>query len=871
MRAIFLFAIGIILLPAIMGCGREKSHKFDEPLPGLTEKLAVYRAKSISNLQYQLKLNFPDTITSPIRGEETIHFILKNQSHPLVLDFKNASKLLKSVAMNGQSVLYQAIHGHIIIPAANLTLGNNYLTLSFDAGNDALNRNPEYMYSLFVPALASTAFPCFDQPDMKAGIQLQMNIPAKWTAVSNAPLIRTVKRDERAIYYFGQSPPISTYQFAFAAGKYKIMTGKRAGRTFHMYYRETNQQKINRNIGQIFDLESQALEWLEKYTGITYPYDKFDFVAIPSFQFGGMEHPGAIYYKASELFLTKSATLNDSLRRANLISHETSHMWFGDMVTMKWFNDVWTKEVYAQFMADKIVQLLFPKINFDQRFLLSHYPSAYAKDRSEGAEPIRQPLQNLLNASNMYVMAYDKAPIVMRQLEQIIGRKKFQKGLRKYLNTFRYSNATWRDLISILNNYTDRDLKQWNRIWVEQSGRPVISIKRYYNSDGTLKNLKIKQEDPWGKQRVWPQQLNILLYYGNNKDRIIPVYMDEREITVIKVNGLKDPDFILANGRGMAYGMYQLNGKNIQQLMKELPEIKNATVQSISWLTLWDNFLKGSIPAEKLMHLSLKVLQYDINDLNVNLILKYVDRIYWQYLPEQKRAEMAPMVENILWNQMQIVSSSSLKSSFFQTFRDIATTRKGLNKLQALWSKKKSLKGLNFSENDYVEMVAHLAITQYPGWKKMLADQENRIKDSDRLHEFQFVRPALSDNPMIRKQFFDSLRKPANRMHEPWVLKGLHYLNHPLRSPDSDQYILPGLEMLKEIQATGDIFFPGRWVDAILHGHHSKKAAQTVRKFLNERANYPHFLKDKILQAADPLFRSSQMLQKNQQIVSTQF
>src|SRR6185369_13769821 len=218
----------------------------------------------------------------------------------------------------------------------------------------------------------------------------------------------------------------------FAAGRFSVETAERNGRTFHMFHRETDAAKVARNRDAIFDLHAKALAWLEEYTQIPYPFGKFDFVLIPSFQFGGMEHPGAIYYNASGILLDESATENQVLGRASTISHETSHMWFGDLVTMQWFNDVWMKEVFANFMAAKIVNPSFPNVNHELRFLVSNYPTAYDVDRTPGSNPIRQPLANLNDAGQLYgPIIYEKAPIVMRQLEMILGEQRLRDGLRE--------------------------------------------------------------------------------------------------------------------------------------------------------------------------------------------------------------------------------------------------------------------------------------------------------------------------------------------------------------------------------------------------------------------------------------------------------
>ena len=186
--------------------------------------------------------------------------------------------------------------------------------------------------------------------------------------------------------------PLPTYLFSFVVGDFKVETAQRNGRTFRMFHRETDAAKVSAESRDDFRPPRRAMEYMEQYTGIPYAFGKFDFVLIPAFQFGGMEHAGKILYNASGLMLDESATQNQQLGRASVIAHETAHMWFGDLVTMRWFNDVWMKEVFANFMAAKIVNPSFPEVNHELRFLLSHYPAAYEVDRTPGANAIRQPL-----------------------------------------------------------------------------------------------------------------------------------------------------------------------------------------------------------------------------------------------------------------------------------------------------------------------------------------------------------------------------------------------------------------------------------------------------------------------------------------------
>jgi aminopeptidase N len=245
-----------------------------------------------------------------------------------------------------------------------------------------------------------------------------------------------------------------------------------------MFHRETDPQKVARNRDAIFDLHATALDWMEQYTGIPYAFGKFDFVLIPAFQFGGMEHPGAIFYNANGLLLDESATENQKLDRASTIAHETTHMWFGDLVTMRWFDDVWMKEVFANYFAAKIVNPSFPNINHYLRFLLAYYPPAYDVDRTAGTNAIRQPLANLNEAGTLYgAIIYQKAPIVMRQLETLVGPTVFRDGIREYLRRYSYVNASWPDLIELIADRTPVDLAGWSHAWVNETGRPIVTTR----------------------------------------------------------------------------------------------------------------------------------------------------------------------------------------------------------------------------------------------------------------------------------------------------------------------------------------------------------------------------------------------------------
>jgi len=821
--------------------------------PGVPETLARERAETISSLRYELSFAIPEQRTEAIRGSETVRFTLR-APHRVVLDFAQPRDRISTMLVGDKPVVEFAA-GHLIIPASATRAGENVIRIAFLAGDDSLNRNDDFLYTLFVPARAHLAWPCFDQPDLKARYSLTLHVPSGWQAVANGAELERTASGETTTVRFAETQPISTYLFAFAAGKFRVETAERNGRTFRMFHRETDERKVTRNRDAIFDLHARALAWLEEYTGIPYPWGKFDFVLIPSFQFGGMEHPGAIFYNASTLLLDESATQNQLLGRANTISHETSHMWFGDLVTMRWFNDVWMKEVMANFLAAKIVNPSFPEMNHDLRFLLSHYPSAYGIDRTAGANPIRQNLANLDEAGTLYgSIIYDKAPVVVRQLETILGQQAFRDGMREYLKRYSFANATWLDLVQILGPHTPENLAAWSHAWVDLRGRPELTTHLQLEPDGTISSLTLTQRDPLGRGVLWPQHLQVSIGYADHAESI-SVSMQGAVSKVSSVRGRKHPLYVLPNGGGLGYGMFFLDDQTRRYLTANIESIPDALTRGSAWVDLWDNVLEARLTGPEFLDLTTRALPKESDEQNTQLILSYLSRAFWLFLPPHERIARAPALEAMLRDRMAQARTAGEKSAWFNTFRDVVLTAGGLDWLERVWRREQKIEGLSFAETDEITMALELAVREVPGWQQILAAQRDRTQNPDRKSEFEFVMPALSADPTVREQAFERFRKIENRRREPWVLLSLHYLNHPLREQDALPFVTPSLELLPEIQRTGDIFFPQRWTAATLAGHRSPAAAQAVRDFLARRPDLSERLRWTVLSSADDLFR----------------
>jgi aminopeptidase N len=825
-----------------------------DPGPGISSALAEERVRRISDLRYDLHVAIPAERSVPVTGKVTISFTLKDASRPLALDFSKPAR----VTGGASAAAIAVTDDHLVLPVSSLREGRNEVTLEFTAGDAALNRNAEFLYTLLVPARAHLVFPCFDQPDLKARWTLTLTIPDGWRAVTNAPLTPAAGATAATTLVGGETPPLSSYVFAFAAGRFSIETAQRNGRTFTMLHRETDAAKVARNRDAIFDLHAAALAWLEEYTGIPYPWGKFDFLLVPSFQFGGMEHPGAIFYNAAGLLLDPSATQNQKLGRASLIAHETAHMWFGDLVTMRWFNDVWMKEVFANFMAAKIVNPSFPEINHDLRFLLAHYPSAYDVDRTPGTNAIRQRLDNLTEAGSLYgAIIYQKAPIVMRQLEASIGAATFRDGVREYLKAHHFGNATWPDLIAVLDRRTPEDLASWSQAWVEQPGRPIVRTNlRVVN--GRIERLSFSQRDPIAARKLnWHQRLQIAIGFGSEV-RTVPVTIAGAETDVPQARGLPAPAFVLPSGAGLGYGGFELDAATLAYLLTNLPDIQDPLTRGAAWVTLWEQMLDRRATPASVLDLALRALPRETDEQNVQRVLNYAEQVYWRFLLAAERAAISPRVEKTLRDGLAAAPTASLKAAWFASVRDTARSPEIIEWLERVWNKSETVPGLTLAEPDYITLSLRLALFEVAGWPTLLDQQAARIENPDRKERFQFVRPAVSADPAVRDAFFDRLKDPAARQREPWVLEGLGYLHHPIRAASAEQYIARSLTMLREIQRTGDIFFPKRWMDATLGGHSSASAARMVSRFLTELpADYPDRLRRVILSSSDDLFRAS--------------
>lgn len=816
-----------------------------EVYSGVDANFARQRKAKIDSLKYHISFNLPAESNLPVKGSELISFSYRPEyGDELLLDFKAIPDQVKSLTVNGK-ITKPVIKGdHISIPDNTLRPGHNEISIDFIAGNRALNRRDDFLYTLFVPDRARTCFPCFDQPDMKASFNLQLEIPDNWAGVSNTSTLSETYADKgRKILTFKATEPLSTYLFAFAAGEFKREDFKCGDRNFGIYYRETDPDRIAQLPDIAADVAS-SLEWLEEYTGIPYPFAKYDLVIIPGFQFGGMEHTGATFYTDRRMFLPSNATPDDKLSRTSLIAHETTHMWFGDYLTMRWFNDVWTKEVFANYYAAAITRQLLPEFDHDLVWLRTYVGAAMGEDRTTGATSIRQTLGNLQDAGLVYNdIIYNKAPVMMTKLAELMGEESFRNAIREYLTRYGYGNASWDDLVEILARHTSLPAAEFCEAWVNRAGLPEISF--------SINNGKIicRQKDRRGSDTLWHQRFNVMLHDGNSLQQYEVIFTsDSKEVEIPIGNNFKDLSSvrIIPNSDGRGYGIFTLSQEdadNIVECLKTRNPALSAAGYTAQIMNLQENALAGNIDPSSWASSIAEMAASESDPILGAMFARFLS----QLLPDIDNTDS---IERDLF---ETALCHEVPSSGTQLLRTLYTNGKSTEITDSLLKLWQNTDSPLLSERDFTDMAYQLALRLPEQADSILTTQLSRISNPDRRKEFEFVKRAVSPSESERMDFFNDLLKAENRLVEPYVGKALALLCHNLRGEEAARYIAPALQILPEIQATGDIFFPASWCRNLLSGQRSEKARKAVINYLDSNPDIKPMMKSKILIASSRL------------------
>jgi aminopeptidase N len=831
---------------------------------GVSRDLARERARIVSDVRYELSVELkPRAARMP--GHLAVSFDLASVPNPLILDFRDLDAqgkvvdgAARNLQVNGSAEPLRQTNGHILLSAKNLRQGSNRVELDFDSGiaeaNRAITRyidtqdGREYLYTLFVPMDASLAFPCFDQPDLKARFKLNASAPLAWTVVTNVKGAFVRVGGSIAQYHFEETKPISTYLFAFAAGPFETLESS----GLHLFVRKSMLARAKEEWPAVAETTRKGMDLMAAFFAQPFPFPKYDEVLIPGFPYGGMEHAGATFFNEDVVLFRTVPTVNDYNRRSETVLHELAHQWFGDLVTMRWFDDLWLKEGFAQYMAYHTMAEMGSPEAVWKRFYQSIKPAAYGIDETHGTTPIYQQIVNLKDAKSAYgAIVYQKAPSLLRVLAYNIGEDAFRDGVRIFLREHAYSNAEWSDLIAAFSRASGKDLKPWAKAWVEQPGMPEVDIAWGCDGQQRISSFLIRQKDILGGGHMWPVNTEVLLAYNDKFERI-PASLAGAESPVPDAIGKSCPDYVFGNNEDHAYGLFLLDAKSQTAVADKLAQVSDPFLRALLWGALWDGVRERRMTPLAYSELGLRLLPAEKDPELAVSILGRMRTAFTDYLPDQQRATIAEPFENLLIREIADAPTTDLRITYFRGLIAVATTKHGQGVLKDLFTGHITIPEVPLKQRDRWNIIAALVAGGDPDGPELLAAEAKRDTSDDGA-KYAYVSGAGFATPENKQKYFAEYLASSG-VKEDWVTASLSSFNYWSQTQLTSAYLKPALEALPQLKRERKIFFIVDWLDSFVGNQHSPEALRNVDDFLKNPVDPD--LRLKILEVRDELERT---------------
>jgi aminopeptidase N len=835
--------------------------------PGVSRELARWRASRYGDVRYALDLAIA-TPVARLEGSVEIRMTVRGAPVDLVLDWRPPPGAhLSHVEANGVAIAKpRVVREHLVVPARHVRSGENTVRLRVEspiatAGTAVtLYRDredgSEYVYSLLVPSDASTVFPCFDQPDLKGRFALALTVPAGWEAVSNAPAAETTAPGTAKRVRFRATEPISTYLFAFAAGPFAVLGEREHGIApqpeARLLVRRSREARTEREAREIFRLHRQALGFFADYFAYPFPFSKHDLVLVPEFPYGGMEHAGATFLREEAVLFPFEPAAADRLRRAQLVFHETSHQWFGDLVTMRWFDDLWLKEGFANLMAAKAAEAITPELSAWIAFRQLK-AAAYRTDATPGTTPIWQRLDNLSAAKSAYGnIVYSKAPAVLRQAEFYLGPDAFRRAVQAFVRTHAYGAASWSDLVRAFEGASGRKLDMWADAWVKRRGMPVVRAAWRADGDGRIARFTLTQSPALGGEGVWPMRTEVLVA-GSGPPRALPVALEGRSAVVRELAGAPAPRYVFANHGDHAYGRFVLDDASRAAVLADVGAIEDAFLRALLLDALWEEVRDARLAPAAYIDLALGQAPRECDALTVASLLGRTQTALRWYLPDLQRAALAPRVEAALARGTTEAPDKGLRVTYFRTYVGAATTPDARATLKALLAGTQTVPDVTLSSRERFRIVERLLALGDSEAEALLAAQ-SRADPSDDGQRYAYAAAAARSDAATKARYFAAWFDDR-ALVESWIEEAVLPFNTVEQAALTAPYLERALARLPRLKRERRIFFVNHWLTAFLGGQTDAASVRATRKFLKEAKLDPD-LRRKVLEALDELERT---------------
>ena len=560
-----------------------------------------------------------------------------------------------------------------------------------------------YLYSQFEVPDSRRVYAVFEQPDLKATFQFTVTAPEPWKVISNSPTPEPKKHgDGRATWRFEPTPPISSYITAIIAGPYEETFSEltsASGRVIPLgvYGRKSLWQHLDADY--IFDKTRQGFAYYEEKFDYPYPFAKYDQLFVPEFNAGAMENAGAVTFTESYVFRSK---VTDAVkeRRVVTILHELAHMWFGDLVTMKWWNDLWLNESFAEWASTIATAEATEWTEAWTTFNAMEKTWAYRQDQLPSTHPVVAEINDLEDVQvNFDGITYAKGGSVLKQLAAWVGIDAFFGGVAEYFKKNEWGNTELPDLLSELEKTSGRELSTWSKKWLETAGVNTLSPVLNEDGAGTITRFAITQTAPADYPTIRPHRLGVGFYQvtGGALERVHHVELDvDGDLTEVpELKGLKRPDLVLLNDEDLAYAKIRLDDRSLKTAIEFLGRIADPLARSLVWGAAWDQTRDAESSPSDYIDLVLRNIGRETESTTVRTTLAQLQLAANSYVAPEKRDAKRAKVADGLWALAQAAEAGSdSQLQFLTAFATAASTPAHWEKVKSLRDGRTSLEGL---------------------------------------------------------------------------------------------------------------------------------------------------------------------------------
>ncbi len=564
------------------------------PRDVLTRAEAEQRAKRVRHCDYTISLDLTAG-SGNYRGRATLQFDHEGVGD-LFLDFRG--RAIERFEVNGTTIPSPAWNGVRLWLPAELLGPTNTVTIEYtndyDHEGDGFHQfvdpedGQEYLYTNFEPYESHRLFPQFDQPDIKGTYQLTVDAPAGWELIHNTPVSATeTLGDGRVRRIFARTPTFSTYLFALVAGPYHVVRDRHREIDLGLFCRKSLARYLD--AAEIFEISKQGLDFYADFFAVPYPFGKYDQVFVPEFNSGAMENVACVTHNEYMVF-RDPPTANQRRGRAEVILHEMAHMWFGNLVTMRWWNDLWLNESFATYMAYLCMERATSFESGWLDFASSIKSWAYRQDQLVTTHPIAGEVedtdQTFLNFDGI---TYGKGASVLKQLVATLGLDAFRDGMREYFRRHAFGNATLADFLAALEHGSGRDLREWARLWLETPSLNTIAAE-WDEAEGRIARFVLRQSAPPDYPYLRPHRLDIGLARQEEaglRVTVLPASVSSAEAELPAAIGMPRPDFVFPNYGDHGYCKVALDPVSLQYVLATIDRVEDTLLRLQLWTSLW--------------------------------------------------------------------------------------------------------------------------------------------------------------------------------------------------------------------------------------------------------------------------------------------